>query len=95
MGVAVSKRTGLISFDGNLLFTFVTRGAQQTNLGHRLHYNLSASYRVGTDESLHHPHEAAAHKHLKWDLILAINGEWLKKQKTADVADEKSGGNLV
>lgn len=94
-GMAVSKRVGLISFDANLLFTFAGRGAQRTNLGDRLHYNLAASYRLGNEKSHHHSHETAEHQHLVWDLILEVNGEWQGKQEISNAVDENSGGSLV
>lgn len=94
LGIAASKRLGAISFDANLLYTFAARGAQRTNLGDQLHYNQAASYRLG-NESHHHSHETAEHRHLAWDLILEVNGEWQDKQYIAGAVDENSGGSLV
>ena len=95
LGMAASKRVGAISFDANLLYTFATRGAQRTNLGDRLHYNLATSYRLGNEKSHHHSHETAGHQHLAWDLMFEVNGEWQMKQDIANVVDENSGGSLV
>lgn len=69
IGIAASKRVGTISFDTNMLYTFATRGAQRTNLGDLLHYNLAASYRLGSEKNHHHSHEITEHRHLTWDLI--------------------------
>ena len=82
---------GAISFDANLLYTFATRGAQRTNLGDRLHYNLATSYRLGNEKSHHHSHETAEHQHLAWDLMFEVNGEWQMKQDIANVVNENSG----
>lgn len=95
LGIAASKRVGAISFDANLLYTFASRGAQRTNLGDRLHYNLAASYRLGNEKSNHHSQGTTEHQHLAWDLILEVNAEWQGKQDIASVVDENSGGSLV
>ena len=95
LGTAASKRLGAISFDANLLYTFAARGAQRTNLGDRLHYNLATSYRVGNEKNHHDSNETAEHRHIAWDLILEVNGEWQEKQKISNVVDENSGGSLV
>jgi len=95
LGIAASKRVGAISFDANLLYAFATRGAQRTNLGDRLQYNFAASYRLGKGTDHLHAHAESEHRHLAWDLMLEMNGEWQGKQDIAGVADEDSGGSLV
>lgn len=95
LGMAVSKRIGVMSFDANLLYTFATGGAQRTNLGDRLHYNFATSYRLGKEQGHHHSNGTADHHHLSWDLILEMNGEWQEKQRISGVVDENSGGSLV
>lgn len=95
LGIAASKRVGATSFDANVLYSFATRGAQRTNLGDRLHYNLATSYRLGNETGHHHSHGEGEHRHLSWDLMLELNGEWQGKQDIAHVADENSGGSLV
>jgi len=95
LGLAVSRHAGALSLDGNVLYAFATKGTQRSDLGDRLHYNAALSYRLGGGEGRHHSHEAAAHSHLKWDLILEMNGEWQEKQRVAGVSDANSGGNLV
>lgn len=95
LGIAASKRVGSVSFDANLLYTFVTRGAQRTNLGDRLHYNLATSYRVGSEKNHRDSDEKPEHRHIAWDLILEVNGEWQDNQTISDVVDKNSGGSLV
>ncbi len=96
LGLAASKRVGAVSLDANVLYTFATGGAQRTNLGDQLHYNLAASYRLGNEKSHHHSHGGTTeHQHTTWDLILEVNGEWQEKQKVSNVEDENSGGSLV
>lgn len=101
IGIAVSKRLGRASLDTNLLYTFVTEGAQNTDLGNLLNYNVAVSYRLGGETNHHHSHESAMHHdhalhtHLAWNLILEINGEWRQKQKVGGIKDKNSGGSLV
>lgn len=101
IGIAVSKRLGRASLDTNWLYTFVTEGAQDTDLGDLLNYNVGVSYRLGGKTDHHHSHENATHqdralyKHLAWDLILEINGEWRQKQKVGGNKNKNSGGSLV
>lgn len=101
IGIAVSKRLGYVSLDTNLLYTFVTEGGQNTDLGDLLNYNVGISYRLGgkvnpqhSQESATH-HDHALHTHFAWDLIFEINGELRQKQKVGGNKDKNSGGSLV
>ncbi|MFN3467280.1 MAG: transporter [Candidatus Brocadiales bacterium] len=99
-GLAVTKRWGRLSLDGNILYTFTTRGNQRTTLGDIFFYNLAASYRIGEIREVHHykvgdqVHEKE-HTHLAWDLVGELNGEWNGKHETSDRDDDNSGGNQV
>lgn len=46
LGLAATQRFGRVSFDANVLYTFVTEGDQKTDLGDRFQYNLALSYRI-------------------------------------------------
>jgi outer membrane putative beta-barrel porin/alpha-amylase len=47
LGLALTRRLSPgWSFDANVLYTFVTEGTQQTNLGDRFQYNAALSYRL-------------------------------------------------
>ena len=83
IGLAATKRFGLLSLDASILYNFGTEGSQDTNLGDTFLYNLALSYRVlqKGKGSL--------------DLILEANGEWIEKQEISGVKDENSGGNTV
>jgi len=83
VGFAVTKRFRELSVDANVLYTFATKGAQDTNLGDILHYNLALSYR------------ALGSKKFLWDLIIEANGERKQKEKVSGVKDENSGGNTI
>jgi hypothetical protein len=109
-GVALTHRIGLWSFDSNVLYTLVTEGTQETDLGDLFLYNAAISYRlVGLGEAspmFHGAHSHAdgddghGHVHAEpgepaLDLVLELNGEWHGKQETAGITDENSGGNTL
>ena len=82
VGIAATKRFNSLSLDANVLYTFATKGAQDTNLGDVLSYNLAFSYRV-----LNEP--------VAWDLVIEANGEWKGKQEVDSDKDENSGENVI
>ncbi|MBI5633547.1 MAG: transporter [Nitrospirae bacterium] len=82
IGIAATKRYGKVSLDGNLQYTFGTRGTQFTNLGDIFNYNAAASYRAVSGT-------------IAWDLILEANGEWKEKQRIRGEKDPNSGGNAL
>jgi len=45
-GLALTKRVGPWSFDSNVLYTLVTEGTQETDLGDLFLYNAAVSYRL-------------------------------------------------
>ncbi|MCI0411798.1 transporter [bacterium] len=98
IGIAVTKRFNGASVDANLLYTFSTEGAQETDLGDLLNYNLAVSYRLNGrehhDEGSQHDH-AETHSHVAWDFVLEANGEWRQKQTIDGIADSHSGGSLL
>ncbi len=99
-GLAVTKRWGRFSLDGNILYMFTTRGNQRTTLGDMFFYNLATSYRLGEVRHIHHyivgnqVHEKE-HTHLAWDLVVELNGEWHGRHEINDRDDDNSGGTQV
>lgn len=103
VGLALTKRAGKWSFDASLLYTIVTEGTQDTDLGDRLHYGAAVSYRlsgsaggtvhVHSDGSQHVHQEAAAGPAL--DAILELNGEWHDKQEISGETDPNTGGHVL
>ncbi|MEW6001419.1 MAG: transporter [Nitrospirota bacterium] len=81
-GIAATKRAGSLSLDANLLYTLVTEGTQDTDLGDMFNYNLSVSHR-------------SMKKPIVTDLIIEANGIWIQKEKVHGVKDENSGGNII
>jgi len=82
IGIAATKRYGKVSLDGNIQYTFGTRGTQYTNLGDIFSYNAAVSYRAISGS-------------LAWDFILEANGEWKERQRIRGEKDPNSGGNLL
>jgi hypothetical protein len=92
LGVAATHLSGAISYDASLLYSLVTTGAQHTDMGDVLGYNLAASYRLGGERpanpyDLTQPHA--------WDLILELNGEHRERVQIHGQREENSGGNIV
>jgi len=81
-GIAVSKPMGPYSLDSNILYTFVTEGVQDTDLGDVFNYNISIARRLLVQR-------------IKLDLILEANGIWRDKQKIDGDKDKNSGGNTI
>ena len=101
-GLAFTQHWGRWSLDANGLYTFVTKGDQDTNLGDIFNYNAALSYRVlgGHDHHEDHSHEidAAVESPVKdqtWDLILEVNGDWRDTVEAHGHSDDNTGGNLI
>lgn len=82
LGIAVTKRLGVFTLDANALYTLVTEGTQDTDLGDTFSYNLALSYR-------------ALARPVALDLIVEGNGVWLQKEEVDGRKDENSGGNTI
>ncbi len=81
-GFAGQKDIGRFGLFASLLYTVVTEGDQDTDLGDNFHYCAAFSY-------------AALQGTLGWDLVLELNGEFKQKQETGGVKDPNSGGNTL
>ena len=91
-GLSFTRAMGAFSFDTNVLYTFATRGIQQTNLGDVFDYNFALSYAFGA------PVRSgffSSSNNAPWTAILELNGEQQDYQKTAGLTDPNSGGNTV
>lgn len=82
LGVAVTKRADALSLDANLLYTLVTEGTQDTDLGDFFNYNVALCYQT-------------IQKPVLLDLIIEANGIWRQKEEVDGKKDENSGGNIV
>ena len=92
LGLSYTRAMGSFSFDTNLLYTFATTGAQQTNLGDVFDYNVALSYAFGAPvrNGLF-----SSSNNAPWTAILELNGEWQDYQKTVGLTDPNSGGSTV
>jgi hypothetical protein len=82
LGIAVTKRFGKLSLDGNVLYTLVTEGSQDTDLGDKFNYNIAFAYG---------PYSGTT----SVDFIIEGNGIWVAKQDVNGNKDDNSGGNVV
>jgi hypothetical protein len=82
IGLSVTKNFGSFSFDCNILYTLVTEGTQDTDLGDILNYNAALSYR-------------AVAKPFVLDLIGELNGVSAAKEEIDGRKDPDSGGNII
>jgi hypothetical protein len=92
MGLAYTQIFGAFAFDTNVLYTVVSEGSQDTDLGDIFDYNFALSYRLGVG----HPNTFFTEPgRFAWDLILELNGEWRDKEEVSGREDDNSGGNIV
>ncbi len=108
-GLALTQGMGRWSLDSNVLYSAVSKGAEQTDLGDRFHYNGAISFRlIGNgnavetnhehppgDEHHHNETQAKGGSGLALDAALEINGEWQAKQTISGETDPNSGGNVI
>ncbi len=92
-GVAAGRPVGPISVNGNISYTLATDGAQNTNLGDNLAYNLGVSYRIGKGAHTHD--DGVFERHQALDLVLELNGEWQERERIGAALDENSGGTQL
>ena len=81
LGIAATRRFGRISLDADLRYTLVTEGAQDTDLGDLMNYDLAFSYQVPGKIPL--------------DLVMELNGEWKQKQEIRGSTDQNSGEHVL
>ncbi len=86
LGLAYSRPLGPANFDTNFLYTIVSEGSQDTDLGDALSYNFAVSY--PTERFV--PCQSC-----RWNLILELNGEWRDKEERSGVEIDNSGGHVV
>ena len=92
-GLAASKSWGTISLHGSGLYQLSTEGAQDTELGDKLHlntalvYNLTGGEHAHAEGAEHHDREEAG----AWALMLETGYEWEGRQQIAGVLEDDSG----
>jgi hypothetical protein len=77
----------------NVLYNLTTEGSQDTEIGDAFFYNLGLVYSLsGGHEAAHQGHD---HSHLKWDLVLELNGEYREKNDVDGEQDDNTGGDVL
>ncbi len=95
IGGALSQTFGRWGLHGNLMFNLTTEGAQDTEIGDALAYNLAAVYTLSQHDEHGHVDEIGAHAHLRWDAMLEVNGETRWSNGIGGASDAHSGGTVV
>jgi len=97
LGLAYDRSWGDIGFSGNLLYTFVTEGTQDTDLGDIFNYNLALSYRTTIPEGGHdhhdHAHQAKIIDYI--DMVVELNGDSRQRVNIGGESEEHSGGHSL
>ncbi len=89
-GLAFTQKVGDFSLDTSLVYSLVTEGSQQTDLGDVISYNAALSYRLMGGETLSYIPPKYG-----FDLVLEMNGEWRDMKRVAAEYDNNSGGNIL
>jgi len=91
-GLAYTHWFGAWAFDGSLLYSVVTEGAQDSDLGDVFDYNLALSYRLGGGPPavFYQPRDKHA-----LDFVLELNGEWRDSETIGDTTNNNSGGHVL
>jgi len=96
-GLAYNRSWGDIGFSGNVLYTLVTEGSQDTDLGDIFNYNIALSYRTTIPEGGHDHHR---HKHQGniidyIDMIVELNGDSRQRVDINGESEEHTGGHTL
>ena len=96
-GLAYNQSWVDIGFSGNLLYTFVTEGSQDTNLGDIFNYNFALSYRTtipeGDHDHHHHEHQGNIIDYI--DMVIELNGDSRQRVDIAGETEKHSGGHTL
>ena len=96
-GVSFDKSWGRMGISSNLLYIFVTEGAQDTDLGDIFNYNLAASYRAFLPKEYHdhgrHDHGSSLVDY--FDVVLELNGDYREKVDIDGTKAAHTGGHTL
>ncbi len=97
IGLAANHNLGRFGLSANVLYTFVTEGVQDTDLGDLFNYNLAASYRAYRPSGghSHHNHAHALGLIDYVDLSLELNGTMRERKEINDEEEFHSGGHTL
>ena len=92
-GASASANAGRMGVHANVLYNLTTEGTQDTEIGDAFFYNLGLVYSLSDDDG--DSHQGHDHTHLKWDLMLELNGEYREKNDVDGEQDENTGGDVI
>jgi len=96
-GLAYNRSWGDIGFSGNVLYTVVTEGTQDTDLGDIFNYNLAFSYRTTIPKGGHdhhrHMHQGNIIDYI--DIVVELNGDSRQRVNIGGESEEHSGGHTL
>ena len=95
IGGAFSKTHGRWGLHTNILYSKTTEGAQNTEFGDAIFYNAAAIYTLSRGQPHHEHGDGIIHPHLKWDVMLEINGEKRWENEINNARERNSGGSVV
>lgn len=91
-GLSFTRAMGQFSFDTSILYTVVTKGVQETDLGDIFGYNFALSYAFGAPARNNF---FASSNNAPWTAVLELNGEWQDHQTINGEDDPNSGTHTV
>jgi len=91
-GLSFTRAMGQFSFDTSFLYTVVTKGVQETDLGDLFSYNFALSYAFGAParNNLFSSSNSAP-----WTAVLELNGEWQDYQRVDGQIEPNSGTHTI
>ena len=88
-GFALTKQINSLSFDGSVMYTLSSEGAQGSDLGDSVGYNISSAYRLSLTDL------AGVFDQSAIDCILELNGQHQQREKQSGAQVGNSGGNSL
>jgi len=91
-GLSFTRAMGQFSFDTSILYTVVTKGVQETDLGDIFGYNFALSYAFGAPARNNF---FSSSNNAPWTAVLELNGEWQDYQRIDSQKDPNSGTHTI
>ena len=99
LNLSFNHSWGTTGISANILYTFETEGAQNSDQGEVLNYNIALSRRIfPAPEHHHHDHDEDEHTDSLFeyvDLILELNGDLRDKLSAGGIKNFNHGGHLL
>lgn len=96
-GISFNKSFGRVGISSNILYTFVTEGTQDTDLGDLFNYNFATSYRAYLPKEGHnHSHHDHGNNLVDYlDIVLELNGDYREKIDINGKKETHTGGHTL